>query len=191
MADGGLLNVKPGTEPAQAVTADPAKAKRLVGSSSPSVNLTYPAAQYTNMEEVAQAVGASLEEAGFKVKYLPVDYGTLVKQVGGKQIDGLYLFAGVPNVAVPDFFASGFMKTKSITGNCPDPKIDALVAEALEQDDAAAAKPIYEELNTLGVVEKHCYVPLYKQVYNYGLGEGVQGVVYGPLNSVDFTNTTR
>jgi peptide/nickel transport system substrate-binding protein len=190
-ADGGLLNVKPGTRPAQQVAADPAKARQLLGSSSPSVNLTYPAAQYTNMEEVAQAIGASLQKAGFRVKFRPLDYGTLVKEVGGHQVDGLYLFAGVPNVAVPHFFASGFMKTASITGNCPDPKIDKLVAEALEQKDGEAAQKVYDELNTLGVVEKHCYVPLYKQTYSYGLGSGVQGVVYGPLNTFDFTKATR
>ena len=191
VADGGLLNVKPGTQPKSKVDADPAKAKQLVGSKSPSVNLTYPAAQYTNMKEVAQAVGASLEQAGFKVKYLPVDYGTLVKQVVGRQIDGMYLLGAVPNVAVPDFFASGYLKTASITGNCPDPATDKKIGEALAQKDGAAAQPVYDELNDTAVVQKHCFVPLYKQIYNYGLGAGVDGVVYGPLNSVDFTKATR
>jgi len=190
-ADGGLLNVKPGTEPAQQVQADPAKAAELVGGDGPTVPITYPAGQYTNIEEVAQAVGGSLEQAGFKVKYQPVDYGTLVKQVIGRQLNGLYIFAGVPNVAVPDFFASGFMKTASITGNCPDPRMDELTAKALEQDDAAAAQSIYDELNTLGVVEKHCYVPLYRQIYNYATASGVSGVDYNALNRADFTKATR
>ncbi|MBM7517490.1 ABC transporter substrate-binding protein [Nocardioides nitrophenolicus] len=190
-ADGGLLNVKPGTEPAEQVEADPAKAAELVGGDGPTVPITYPAGQYTNIEEVAQAVGGSLEQAGFEVKYQPVDYGTLVKQVIGRQLNGLYIFAGVPNVAVPDFFASGFMKTASITGNCPDPRMDELTAKALEQDDAAAAQSTYDELNTLGVVEKHCYVPLYRQTYSYGLADGVSGTVYSPLNAVDFTQTTH
>ena len=83
------------------------------------------------------------------------------------------------------------MKTKSITGNCPDPQIDGLVPKALEQNDAAAADPIYEQLNTLAVVEKHCYVPLYRQMFAYATGHGVKGVVYGPLNTFDFTKTTR
>ncbi|MBO2447808.1 ABC transporter substrate-binding protein [Actinomadura barringtoniae] len=191
VADGGLLNVKPGTQPKDKVDADPAKAKQLVGSSSPSVNLTYPAAQYTNMKEVAQAVGASLEQAGFKVKYLPVDYGTLVKQVVGRQINGMYMLGAVPNVAVPDFFATGYVKTASITGNCPSPATDKMIAKALEQKDAAAAQSTYDELNSISVVQEHCFVPLYKQIYNYGLGSGVDGVVYGPLNSVDFTKATR
>ena len=191
VADGGLLNVKPGTQPASKVAADPAKAKQLVGSSGPSVNVTYPAAQYTNMEEVAQAVGASLQKAGFKVKFRPTDYGTLTKEVAGRQVDGLYIFGAVPNAAVPDFYASGFMKKESITANCPDPEIEKKVGEALEQDDTEGAQKIYDDLNTLGVVEKHCYVPLYKQIYNYGLGDGVKGVEYGALNNFDFTNATR
>ncbi|WDZ83683.1 ABC transporter substrate-binding protein [Micromonospora cathayae] len=191
VADAGLLNVKPGQQPAQSVKADPARAKELVGGAAPAVQIHYPAAQYTNIEEVAQAVGGSLEQAGFKVTYQPVDYGTLVKRIIGRQVPGISIFAGVPNVAVPDYFVSGFLKTKSITGNCPDPKIDELAQQALEQDGTEQAAPIYEQLNTMSVVEKHCYVPLYRQVFNYATAPGVSGVVFGPLNTVDFTKTTR
>ncbi|MFY1638177.1 ABC transporter substrate-binding protein [Solwaraspora sp. WMMB335] len=190
-ADAGLLNVRPGQQPQRSVTADPAKAKELVGSAAPAVQITYPAAQYTNIEEVAQAVGGSLEQAGFTVTYDPLDYGTLVQRVIGRQVPGIAIFAGVPNVAVPDYFVSGFMKTASLTGNCPDPQIDELAQQALEQDSVEQAAPIYEQLNTIGVVEKHCYVPLYRQIFNYATGPGVTGVVFGPLNTVDFTKTTR
>ncbi|MDP3891466.1 ABC transporter substrate-binding protein [Nocardioides sp.] len=190
VADGGLLNMKPGETPAEQVDADPEAAKALVGNAKVEVPISYPAGQYTNIEEVAQAMGGMLEEAGFKVSYNAVDYGTLVTQVVGRELNGIYLLAGVPNVAVPDFFASGFMKTVSISGNCPDPKIDAMVAEALEQPDAEASAPIYEELNTIGVVEKHCYIPLYRQLYAYATTDDVEGIDYSPLNAVDFTDAT-
>ncbi|WP_326553860.1 ABC transporter substrate-binding protein [Micromonospora sp. NBC_01813] len=190
-ADAGLLNVRPGQQPQSSVTADPTRAKELVGDTAPAVQITYPAAQYTNIEEVAQAVGGSLEQAGFTVTYEPLDYGTLVQRIIGRQVPGIAIFAGVPNVAVPDYFVSGFMKTASLTGNCPDPQIDQLAQQALEQDSAEQAAPIYEQLNTIGVVEKHCYVPLYRQIFNYATGPGVTGVVFGPLNTVDFTKTTR
>lgn len=190
-ADAGLLNVRPGQQPQSSVTADPARAEELVGDTAPAVQITYPAAQYTNIEEVAQAVGGSLEQAGFTVTYEPLDYGTLVQRIIGRQVPGVAIFAGVPNVAVPDYFVSGFMKTASLTGNCPDPQIDQLAQQALEQDSAEQAAPIYEQLNTIGVVEKHCYVPLYRQIFNYATGPGVTGVVFGPLNTVDFTKTTR
>ncbi|WFE20585.1 ABC transporter substrate-binding protein [Solwaraspora sp. WMMD937] len=190
-ADAGLLNVRPGQQPQDSVTADPAEAARLVGDAAPAVQITYPAAQYTNIEEVAQAVGGSLEQVGFTVSYEPLDYGTLVQRIIGRQVPGVAIFAGVPNVAVPDYFVSGFMKTASLTGNCPDPQIDQLAQQALEQDSAEQAAPIYEQLNTIGVVEKHCYVPLYRQIFNYATGPGVTGVDFGPLNTVDFTKTTR
>ena len=121
VADAGLLNVSPGQKPAQSVTADPAKAKELVGAAAPAVQIHYPAAQYTNIEEVSQAVGGALEKAGFKVTYVPIDYGTLVKRVVGRQVPGISIFAGVPNVAVPDFFASGFMKTQVDHRQLPGP----------------------------------------------------------------------
>lgn len=190
-ADGGLLNVIPGTEPSEIVEADPARAKELVGGNGPTVPITYPAGQYNNIEEVTRAIGGSLEKAGFKVKYNPVDYGTLVKQIVGRQLNGIYILAGVPNVAVPDFFASGFMKSVSISGNCPDPKIDELVQEALVQDEVADAEAIYDELNTIGVVDKHCYVPLYRQLYNYATQADVSGVNYDSLGAYNFTKVTR
>jgi peptide/nickel transport system substrate-binding protein len=192
VADGGLLNVKPGTQPKEAVQADPAKAKQLVSgmSSKPTIPISYPAGQYTNIKEVAEAVGGSLEAAGLTVKYTPVDYGTLVQRVVGRQISGIYIFAGVPNVAVPDFFASGFIKSESITANCPDPKTDAMVANALQQDTTEKAEAIYDELNSIAVVQKHCYVPLYRQIYNYGTASKVKGVGYNPLNAWDWSKTT-
>lgn len=188
-ADGGLLNVRPGTQPAEMVNADPEAAADLV-SGSPEVQIHYPAAQYTNIKEVAEAIGGSLEQAGFSVSYDATDYGTLVGRVIAREVPGITLLAGVPNVPTPDFFASGFMKSASITGNCPDPQIDAMVAEALQQDDEAAADAIYEELNTMGVVDMHCYVPLYRQVFNLATLPQVQGVLFGPLNTLDLTKTT-
>lgn len=187
--DGGLLNVRPGQEPAEIVTADPDAAAELV-SGSPAVQIHYPAAQYTNIKEVAEAVGGSLEQAGFTVSYEATDYGTLVGRVIGREVPGISIFAGVPNVATPDFFASGFMKSASITGNCPDPTIDEMVATALQQESDEAAAEIYEELNTMGVVEKHCYVPLYRQIFNIATQPSVQGVVFGPLNTLNLTKTT-
>ncbi|WP_232676208.1 ABC transporter substrate-binding protein [Nocardioides sp. R-C-SC26] len=191
VADGGLLDVKPGEQPTEAVSPDPDAARDLLDGASPEVPITYPAGQYTNIEEVAQAVGGMLEAVGFKVTYNPLDYGSLVGQVVGRELNGLYLFAGVPNVAVPDFFASGFLKTASITGNCPDPAIDAQVAEALEQPDAEASQPIYDALNTTAVVEKNCYIPLYRQVYAYATADDVSGVVYSPLNAWNFSQATK
>jgi peptide/nickel transport system substrate-binding protein len=113
-----------------------------------------------------------------------------VQRVVDRQISGIYIFAGVPNVAVPDFFASGFIKSQSITANCPDPKTDAMVANALQQDTTEKPDAIYDELNSIAVVQKHCYVPLYRQIYNYGTASNVKGVGYNPLNAWDWSKTT-
>jgi len=182
--DAGLLNVKPDEQPADEVRPDPARAKSLV-KEKVTVPLTYPAKKYTYIDEVAQAVGGQLEAAGFTVKYNPVDYGTLVSEVVGRKISGLYLFAGVPNVAVPDYFAHGFITTDSITANCADPALDELADGALEKEDLKAAQPLYDELNKIAVVEKHCYLPLYKQTFSYA-SDGVTGIRYNALNNVLF-----
>ncbi len=189
-ADGGLLNVKPGEQPDDVVTQDVDEAKSLMGGRSVAVTVTYPAGQYTNIEEVAQAVGGQLEAVGFKVKYNPIDYGSLVTQVGGGELDGLYIFAAVPNVAVPSFFVNGFVRSASITKNCGDPKLDAMADEAVAAPDKEAAEAIYDEINRIAVVEKNCYIPLYRQVYAIATAKNVSGLVYNPINASDFTGVT-
>ncbi len=182
--DGGLLNINPGQKPAQEVTADPSKAKSLV-SGSPQIELSWPAGLYTNIDDVAKAVGGQLEAAGFKVKYNPIDYATLVGQILSRQITGLYILAAVPNVAVPDFFASGFMTSTSITRNCPNTQLDTLAQQALQSSGPDAAEPIYEQMNTLAVVQMHCYIPLYQETFNYAT-KNITGLQYNALNNVNY-----
>ncbi len=182
--DGGLLNVKPGENPSTEVTADPAKAKSLVAGS-PTMELSWPTGKYTDIDDVAHAVGGQLEAAGFKVKYNPVDYATLVGLIIKRQITGMYILGAVPNVAVPDFFAHGFVTTNSITANCPDPEMDTLTNKALTVADASAATSIYNQINDIAVVQKHCYIPLYKQTFNYAT-KNVSGINYNAVNNVLF-----
>lgn len=183
----GMLNILPGQEPAEAISADPERAKQLMAGRSVEVPITYPVGQYPQIEDVAQAIGNSLEATGFDVKYNPVDYGAMVGQIIERQLTGIYLIGALANAPMPDFIASGFLKSDALSGNCPDPEIDRLVAEALEQEDASAGQAVYDQLNTLAVVENHCYVPLYRLVNSYVTQPGVDGLVYTPLNTVDFS----
>ncbi|MFS3130345.1 ABC transporter substrate-binding protein [Nocardioides sp. Bht2] len=186
-ADGGLLNVKPGEQPDEVVNQDVAQAKSLMKGRSVKVTITYPAGQYVNIEEVAQAVGGQLEGVGFKVKYNAIDYGSLVTQVAGGELDGLYLFAAVPNVAVPSFFVNGFVRSASITKNCGSPELDAMADEAVTAADTEAAEAVYDEINRIAVVERNCYIPLYRMVYAIATAKNVSGLVYNPINATDFT----
>ncbi len=189
-SDGGLLNVKPGEQPDDVVTQDVDKAKDLMAGRSVKIRLTYPAGQYVNIEEVAQAVGGQLEAVGFTVKYNPIDYGSLVTQVGGGELDGLYIFAAVPNVAVPSFFVNGFVRSASITKNCGSPELDAMADEAVTAPDREAAESVFDEINRIAVVERNCYIPLYRQVYAIATADNVSGLVYNPINATDFTGVT-
>lgn len=188
-ADGGLLNVVPGTEPKEQVTPNLDEAKKLLNGKAPAVRLTYPT-KYTNIQDVAEATAGMLGEAGFKVQLKPMDYGSFVTQVVKRNIDGLYLMGAVPNVAHADFFARGFLTSTSITANCPDPRLDALTEKALVQPDAAAAQKIYDQLNTLAVVDLACYAPIYRQTFNIATGKDVKGIVYTPLNVARFNEAS-
>jgi peptide/nickel transport system substrate-binding protein len=184
--DGGLLNVLPGQKPAEIVNPDPAKAKSLV-TGSPQIELTWPAGLYTNIDDVAQAIGGELTAAGFKVKLNPISYASEVGLILQRQITGIYILAAVPNVAVPDFFAHGFMTSDSITRNCPSSQLDTMANQALETSGPAAAAPIYSEMNTLAVVDQHCYVPLYQETFNYAT-KGITGLQYNALNNVIYND---
>lgn len=188
-ADSGLLNVNPGTQPAQSLDSDLEEAKRLLDGRDVTIPITYAAGQWASMDDVVQAVGGMLEEAGFGVTYEPVDYGTYVKRAIGKELEGIHFQLVTPSVALSEHYVGGFMTSTSITGNCIDPRIDALAAEALQADDAEAAAPIYEELNALGVVELNCFVPLYKPEYVYATRDSVSGILRNALNVYDFTGT--
>lgn len=189
-ADGGLLNVIPGQTPSKVVNPNPAEARRLV-SGSPSVTLNYPTDRYPNMPEVAQAVAAMLEDVGISVRLVPESYiGGVVKVLGG-QMSGLWITGAVPNVPDANFLAQGFLTKDSITKNCKDGRFDRLTAEALTKKDEAAAKQIYDKLNTLAVVDLACYVPLYGAITYVAMSNDIRGFDFTPLNTVYFDRTTN
>lgn len=185
-ADGGLLNTLPGQEPPSIVEPNAEKAKELLNGKTPEIDMTWIANYNTGIEEVVSAVRAQLEAAGFKVKANPVDQATLVKQALGRELSGVWFYGVVPNVPDPNFFVQGFMTKNSISGNCVRPEWDKLAAEALEAEDAAAAQKIYDDLNTQGVVDQHCYVPLYFETSHFAAGPNVGGFKFSSLRYSDF-----
>lgn len=185
-AEGGLLNMLPGDEVPEVLDPDMEQAKQLVGSKAPEIDLTWIANYNTGIEEVTSALRAQLEEAGFKVNPNPVDQATLISQALGRELSGIWLYGAVPNVPDPNFYVQGFMTETSISGNCTDPQWDKLAAEALTKDDAAAAQPIYDDLNTQGVVEQACYVPLYFETSHFAAADTVGGFAFSPLRYSDF-----
>lgn len=189
-ADGGLLNVIPGQKPPQVVKADKAAARRLV-TGSPSVTLNYPTDRYPNMPEVAQAIASMLQDVGIRVTLVPESYISGVVKVLGGQMSGLWLTGAVPNVPDANFLAQGFLTKNSITKNCVDARFDKWTAEALARKDEAAAKPLYDRMNTLAVVNLACYVPLYGAITYVAMRHDVKGVDFTKLNTVYWDKATN
>lgn len=185
-AEGGLLNTLPGQQVPSIVEPDAAKAKELLGGKTPEIDMTWIANYNTGIEEVVSATRAQLEAAGFKVKPNPVDQATLIKQALGRELSGVWFYGTVPNVPDPNFFVQGFMTENSISANCIRPEWDTLAAEALEAEDAEAAQKIYDDLNTQGVVDQHCYVPLYFETSHFAAGANVGGFEFSTLRYSDF-----
>lgn len=189
-ADGGLLNVIPGQRAAKVVQPDVAAARRLV-SGRPSVTLNYPTDRYPNMAEVAQAIAAQLEAVGIDVRLVPESYVSGVTKVLAGQMSGLFITGAVPNVPDANFLAQGFLTKTSITKNCIDRRFDALTAKALTLKDETAAKPIYDQLNTLAVVDLACYVPLYGAITYVAMSHDVRNLDFTGLNTLYFNATTK
>ncbi len=187
--DGGLLNTLPGQEPPSVVEPNAERAKELLEGKSPEIDMTWIANYNTGIEEVVSATRAQLEAAGFKVKPNPVDQATLIKQALGRELSGIWFYGTVPNVPDPNFFVQGFMTENSISGNCTRPEWDKLAAEALEAEDAEAAQKIYDDLNTQGVVDQHCYVPLYFETSHFAAGANVGGFKFSNVRYSNFYET--
>ena len=185
----GLLGYDAGYDPYPAGdTGNPAKAKALLkqagypGGVSIQVEMPSGTAQYSNQ---AIAVEDALNAAGFKVKLDMVPFDTFennivypksVPQVevslwGGAWNDAgqalsmwdsnLYLTASGPNYDV---------------SNLSDPAIDSVMSKAFAEPSAAAAAPLWQQVNAM-LMGKAAVVPLIYESKIYLHGSGVNGEI--------------
>jgi peptide/nickel transport system substrate-binding protein len=189
-ADGGLLNVIPGQKAKNAVAFNQSAARALVPPGT-SLTLNYPTDRYVNTAEVAQAVAQMLENIGIRVRLVPEPYVAGVTKVLAGQMSGMFMTGAVPNVPDANFLAEGFLTKNSITKNCLDRRFDLWTAQALTKQDAAAAQPLYDNLDKLAVKDLACYYPLYRPITYTVMSNDVKSLVHTPLNTVYFDTTTN
>lgn len=185
-AEGGFLNTLPGQDVPQVLEPDMEEAKRLLAGKSPEITLSWVAGFNTGIDEVTSAIRSQLEEAGFKVNPNPTDVPTLLGQVLQRKINGIWVYGIAPNVPDPNFYVQGLMTSKSLSANCPRQEWDQKAVEALTLEDAEAAQPIYDELNTDAVVSEACYVPIYFETSHFAAAPNVGGFTFSPLRYSDF-----
>ena len=103
-----------------------------------------------------------------------------------RKINGIWVYGIAPNVPDPNFYVQGLMTSKSLSANCPRQEWDQKAVEALTLEDAEAAQPIYDELNTDAVVSEACYVPIYFETSHFAAAPNVGGFTFSPLRYSDF-----
>lgn len=189
-ADAGMLNIIPGSKPKETLDYNPTEAKKILNGRSFTLTLNYNTDRSPGGAEVAQAIAGMLEAVGFKVTLEPNTYVQSVVKILGGQMTGLYITPAVPNVPDPDFFVQGFMTKGSITKNCVNEQFDKLAADALQKNSIEEAQPIYDQLNSLGVVKLACYVPLYFEEKVLAMRNNVSGVVFTPINVIYWDKVT-
>jgi len=182
---GGLLS----DQVAPAVpSADVEAARALVeGAGGASIQFHYAPTQHPSGQAVGEAIAGMLEQAGFEVERNAMDYGALVGDFIGGNLDGIVMFAVLPVFPHPHVYAQGFLTSTSITRQCDAPEVlDGLAVDALAAEDFAASDAIYLEMEQIGVQERRCIVPLYDEVQSYGFTEDLTGFQTPPATIIDY-----
>ncbi len=182
-ATGGLMNVLPSDPVDGELSYDIEAAKQALGGKTPSVDLTVPAGALPNAQEVGDAIAGGLEESGFNVNLKTMDYGTMLGQAIGGELTGAFIGPLGGNGSDPDFI----FRSAALVSNCIGEDSTKIADEALTKDDAAAAAPLYDELNRKLAVDEPCYVPLYFQTAGFAAGDKVGGFSFSPLTVPDYS----
>jgi peptide/nickel transport system substrate-binding protein len=185
--DSSLLDIQPGVTGGNAIGYDPSEAKKLAAGS-PTLEVSYPVGQGTDSSQVAQAIVGELQAAGINAKLNPLSYTTLDTMEFAHTLQGAYLSTAIANISNPDWFAEGFLTSTSISQNCPDSRFDSQVLKALTTASQKAADQIYDTLDNEAVDEDACFVPLYDEIFNLATSKKVTGLVYTPLNVIDYNS---
>lgn len=158
-----------------ATAYDPEKAKELVAASgydgSP-LTLTYASAGLPQIDQIAQAVGFFMNEAGLTVTFDPLEYNTIINNWFSNQLPGVYIMAYAPTILDADLPFTHLLKSGgpgySFTPDI-DKLIEAQVAEPNSEERAKLLSEISKKVN-----EATFYAPLFTDTYTYAVANGVK-----------------
>ena len=158
-----------------ATTADVAKAKELLkaaGYDGSAITLSYPTTGLPQIDQIAQAVGFFLQQAGVTTTLDPQEANTYINTWFTDKLPGLYLFAFAPSILDADLPMTMLLKTGG-QGYNSDPDIDALLDKELTQADPKERAATFSQISTM-VNAKTYYAPLFNDTYIYGVSKGTK-----------------
>jgi peptide/nickel transport system substrate-binding protein len=157
-----------------ATTTDLGKAKAMIAASGykgEPITLSYPTTGLPQIDQIAQAVGYFLQQAGLNIKFNAEEADTYIGDWFTGKLKGVYLFAFAPTVMDADLPFSMLLRSGG-QGYFSDSQIDALLDKQIGEADPAARAATLGQISRL-VNEKTYYAPLFIDVYTYGVAKDV------------------
>ncbi len=157
-----------------ATASDPAKAKAMIAASGykgAPILLSYPSSGLPQIDQIAQAVGFFLQQAGLTVTLHAEEYDTYLNDWFSGKLNGLYLFAFAPSVMDADLPFNMLLRTGG-QGYFSEPRIDTLLDQQIGQADPGQRAATLSQISRV-VNETTYYAPLFIDIYTYGVTKGV------------------
>lgn len=180
-----------------AYTYDPEKSKKLLqeaGLKLPvEIEFWYPTSvsrpYMPDPKRNAEAFGASLEKAGFKVTFKTAPWRPDYLSAASRGKAMIYLLGWTGDYGDPDNFIGTFFRTPQDQWGPLDPKIYAILNKALSEPDVAKRTALYQEANRL-IMKFLPGVPYVHTKPALGFEKTVQGYVPSPVSLESFAPVT-
>jgi peptide/nickel transport system substrate-binding protein len=147
-------------------------ARRLIeesGYDGAELTFLYPNNRYAFGEEVAQAIGGMLQEAGINVKLEGMEYSAYFPRWLGKELNTIHMFGFGPSIMDAQLPLGSLLASDS-RGYWSDPAVDELIAAQLAESDPVKRQAIISEIWAI-VKEQVPYSMLYNEIQAYGVAD--------------------
>jgi peptide/nickel transport system substrate-binding protein len=135
------------------------------------VTLSYPTTGLPQIDQIAQAVAAQLQEIGLTVELDGQEASTFSNSWFAGELPGLFVYAFAPSVMDANLPMSMLLASGG-QGYFPDPEVDALLAEQIGTADPDARAAVIAQISQI-VTDTTSYAPLLVDSYTYGVTEGL------------------
>jgi peptide/nickel transport system substrate-binding protein len=129
----------------------------------------YPNNRYASGEEVAQAIGGMLQEAGINIKLEGMEYSAYFPRWLKKKLNTIHMFGYGPSIMDAQLPLGSLLASGS-RGYWSDPKVDELIAAQLAESDLVKRQAIISKIWKI-VKEQVPYSMLYNEVQAYGVAD--------------------
>jgi peptide/nickel transport system substrate-binding protein len=144
-----------------------------VGYDGAPIKMGAPIGRYAMDKQMGEAVAGMLKNAGINVQLETLEWSSYIP----KTLSGAYdfYFIGATDFTInPSKHWDGYFYSKTSEGGYNNPKVDALMEEAIQTIDDNKAAELYKQIQAI-VYEENPTIPLYYEPQILGVSKGLTG----------------